>query len=342
MSDNGRGDVDRGPRHVPMGAMWSMPVDVACSLMVTTAGIGFSSGQCPLDQTGAVLHPGDAVAQADFAAGLVDHCLSLTPETPHAALMVVYHLAADEASLGRVLAPFKERFPGAVLAPVRLPHFYYPGMTIEVDLFASSAPPGVRSARVGGVDVSAVAAGPVTLASLSASTGDPVDALAALDLVPDQLLAAHWSGLESAVPPELLAGPGSTIASGMGTGHRQGILVFAPEPVTVSTTPGGAIMRSSGRIAWLATRSSNPDLSAAATEAMDALALDHLPGIRTLKATTRYVGGPTPDDLHGNLAVRHARFPRPGPASTGVPVAALSDATLTIDMLVSIESWVRR
>ncbi len=71
---------------------------------------------------------------------------------------------------------------------------------------------------------------------------------------------------------------------------------------------------------------------------MDALALDRMAGFAPLKATTHYAGGPGPEDLHGNLAVRHARFPRPGPASTGVPVCALSAATLAIDMLAAVDS----
>lgn len=66
---------------------------------------------------------------------------------------------------------------------------------------------------------------------------------------------------------------------------------------------------------------------------MDALSLQSLENTTILKATTHYVGGPGPQDLHGNLAVRHARFPQPGPASTGVPVAGLAGGSLAIDML---------
>ena len=111
--------------------------------------------------------------------------------------------------------------------------------------------------------------------------------------------------------------------------------VYPTAALIATTTQGGAILRRAGRFAWTSATGTAPDLAQSAHQAMDALDLS---GLTILKATTHYVGGPRPQDLHANLAVRHARFPMPGPASTGVPVAGLATATLAIDMLAIVDS----
>ena len=57
------------------------------------------------------------------------------------------------------------------------------------------------------------------------------------------------------------------------------------------------------------------------------------------KATTHYVGSSAAQDLHDNMSVRNAYYPRPGPASTGLPVAAFpfSPSQIAVDVLGLIE-----
>ena len=81
-----------------------------------------------------------------------------------AALMTVYHDCADPAE---VLAPLAAAFPQATLAPVRLPHFYYPGMRIEVDLYATTASPQITQSTDGPAQLTLVQGGPLTLCHLS-------------------------------------------------------------------------------------------------------------------------------------------------------------------------------
>jgi hypothetical protein len=149
-----------------------------------------------------------------------------------------------------------------------------------------------------------------------------------------RLLSAQWFASE-APPSHLPDSAARVIPPQPGV---SAILILAPGDVRSSTTPGGAILRQAGRFAWTSAIGTATDLAEAAHQAMDSLALDRMPGFTPLKATTHYAGGPGPEDLHGNLAVRHARFPRPGPGSTGVPVDALAGATLAIDMLGLIDS----
>jgi enamine deaminase RidA (YjgF/YER057c/UK114 family) len=314
-------------RHLPMGLMWNMPIPVACSLAVAADGLAVTCGQCPLDGNGKVLSPGDAAAQAGLVAAMGQGVLSHLPEPHHAALLVVYHDCADP---DEVLAPLAKAFPHAELAPIRLPHFYYPGMRIEVDLYATATPPVRTVTAHGPARLTRLAGGPLTLCHLSAP--DMASALPLLsDIDPAYLLSAQW--FASDIPPSHIPDPAARVippAAGVSA-----ILTLTFDPVTATTAPGGAILRRSGRFAWLSAHGTTPDLSQAAHHAMDALDLS---GLTILKATTHYQGSPGPEDLHGNLAVRHARFPRPGPASTGVPVTALADATLAIDMLAIIDS----
>ena len=129
--------------HLPMGLMWNMPIPVACSLAVAAQGVAISCGQCPLDSDGRVLAPGDAGAQAALVAQMVAGVLSHLPGGHQPALLVVYTDAEDTSA---VLAPLAKAFPMAELAVVSLPHFYYPGMRIEVDVYATSVAP-TRSQR---------------------------------------------------------------------------------------------------------------------------------------------------------------------------------------------------
>lgn len=308
--------------HLPMGLMWQMPIPVACSLAVAAKGLAVSCGQCPLDTKGQVLHPGDAGAQAGLVAGMVQGVLSHLPGH-YPAILVVYHDAADESE---VLEPLRAVFPDAVLLPVRLPHFYYPGMRIEVDLYALSAPPVIRQT----LGSSKISGGPLELVGLrAADMAGAMGLLAGLD--PSRLLSAQWFAADP-VPHDWHPDPGGRVVLPRDAGVAA-VLTLAPDPVQVSRTPGGAIKRASGCFIWISAQGYGADLAAAAHQAMDALALNHQQNLTILKATTHYVGGSGPEDLHGNLAVRHARFPMPGPASTGVPVAGLAGGSLAIDML---------
>lgn len=318
-----------GPVHLPMGLMWNMPIPVACSLAVADKGVAATCGQCPLDDAGQVQSPGDAAAQSALIAQMGQGVLSHLPGF-HAALLTVYHDCADPAE---VLHPLARVFPNATLAPVHLPHFYYPGMRIEVDLYAIAARPLARHWTAGPARLTVVKGGALTFCHLS---GPDIAACRPLlgHIDETRLLAAQW--FSSDAPPSHLPDAAARVIPPM-PGITV-ILILAPAPVRITTTPGGAILRQAGHFAWMSACGTAPDLTQAAHQAMDALALDRMSDLTPLKATTHYAGGPGPEDLHGNLAVRHARFPRPGPASTGVPVTALAQATIAIDMLALIDS----
>ncbi len=314
-------------RHLPMGLMWNMPIPVACSLAVAATGLAVTCGQCPLDGDGQVLAPGDAAAQAGVVAAMGQGVLAHLPDPHHPALLVVYHDCTDPQD---VLTPLAKAFPQTTLAPVRLPHFYYPGMRIEVDLYAITTPPRTTVETRGPARLTRIDGGPLALLHLTAP--DMPSALPLLTCIdPALVLSAQWFAADP--PPSHIPDPAARVIPP--DGSVSAILTLAATPVTATTTQGGAILRRAGRFAWTSATGTAPDLAQSAHQAMDALDLS---GLTILKATTHYVGGPRPQDLHANLAVRHARFPMPGPASTGVPVAGLATATLAIDMLAIVDS----
>lgn len=246
--------------HFPMGLMWQMPIPVACSLAVAAKGLAVSCGQCPLDTKGQVLHPGDARAQAGLVAGMVQGVLSHLPGH-YPAILVVYHDAADESE---VLEPLRGVFPDAVLLPVRLPHFYYPGMRIEVDLYALAARPVIQQT----LGLSRISGGPVELVGLrAADMAGAVGLLAGLD--PARLLSAQWFAADPA-PHDWHPDPAARVVLPRDAGVSA-VLSLAPDPVQVSQTPGGAIKRASGCFVWMSAQGHGPDLAAAAHQAMDVL-----------------------------------------------------------------------
>ena len=99
--------------------------------------------------------------------------------------------------------------------------------------------------------------------------------------------------------------------------------------------------RKSGPFLWLAGTCANADgdlveQTRTIMEAMQqALTENGTSFASVVKLTAHYVGGATAEELHGNMTTRHNFYSKPGPASTGLPVAAL----LHPDCLISIGAF---
>jgi hypothetical protein len=127
-----------------------------------------------------------------------------------------------------------------------------------------------------------------------------------------------------------------TFAGGGGT---------AAVPATPAHPEVALVARSSPSHFWIAARSLGHSLSLVGeTQAIMAAIADtmrargwHFESVT--KATTHYVGSSAAADLHDNMSVRNAYYRRPGPASTGLPVAAfpLSSSQIAVDVLGVIE-----
>ena len=316
--------------HVGFDTLWSMKIPVPYALLLRDGAFGWSCGQCPLDRSGAVVAPDDPVAQAALVTEYCAQVLAQAGFAPQDLVMaLVYHDVADPAP--SLLCLQKGLGKAALLVPVRVPAFYYPGMRIEVDLFAvADGPhPAQPFARNGLVGHEVTAGGITYLAATLISGHDTGTARAAL---PDTLIIEHWAS-----PNPLPGLPAHTLIDR----DLPDTLVWA-----VSAEPDHA-----GAGKWLSLTGTAPDQPGlvAQTEAImqahaDAL---HAAGLRfadVVKSTTHYIGEPTAHDLHANMQVRNRRYIGPdsglnggiGPASTGIRVAGLANpgALTAISLLI--------
>jgi hypothetical protein len=181
--------------------------------------------------------------------------------------------------------------------PVKVPAFYYPGMVIEVDLFAM-----------------AEAAAPFRFVS-----GGP-------QILSQETLVDHW------IAPHPFGAPAqSVIDLTLDSSHVWALIADKPVRQTTHHLHSADIrLRQSGP--WhvlIATTPIVPGLVPQTEAIMSACAelmTRHGLGFAdVVNSTTHYVGSATPDELHDNMAVRNRRYGAPGPASTGIRVAALAD-----------------
>ena len=344
---------------IPVSELWSMRIEHPYSLLVREGGFAWTCGQCPLSKEGAVLAPGDLVAQAghvDRYIRLLLEKAGLAPE--RAGKLVIYHEARDAAETARMLELFRAAYPGAILLPIATPFFYYEGMRIEVDVYAAERRAPLVTREGPGFRLQAVDAGDLVWASVEATAAlDPralADTLRAAGVSKDALLADHWFvGSESAAPAiaaatraglvtDASAAAGVTLPAGVVALGELTVAAGAIETLAAPAQLGIALtVRRSRRHFWIAARSLAPGLSLVEeTKAIMAGIADTMRGQgwrfgSVVKATTHYVGGSSAEDLHDNMAVRNAYYRRPGPASTGLPIAAfpLSASKIAVDLL---------
>jgi enamine deaminase RidA (YjgF/YER057c/UK114 family) len=346
-----------------------MRIEHPYSLLVRADDLAWSCGQCPLAPDGSVLAPDDLVQQAHHVESYIERLLrkaGLARES--VGKLVVYHAPSEPALVERMLSRFRMSFPDALLIPVGTPFFYYPGMRLEVDVHAaahrapiveSTAAPGLR---IAGVDVGELIW--VNLEVLADPDGSRVhfaDALdAAVGVSPNALIADHWfvagegasSALKRLQESGFVTDPGAAVGVTLRGGVvAMGELTFArgkassPLPAMPPQSETPVFARLSGHHFWIAARSASLGLSlveqtkaimASVTEAMRAQGwtFDAI-----CKATTHYVGSSAAGDLHDNMTIRNAHYRRPGPASTGLPVAAFpfSPTKIAVDMLGVID-----
>ncbi len=336
--------------------VFAMRVDVPVSTAVRDGDMGWTCGQCPLTETGAVHAPGDLLAQTDFVCDMIETVMARAGFTPSAVgKLHVYFAAKTESDTVDVLALIAARFDhGPLIVPIPVPHFYYDGMLIEVDVFTTDNLKVKAPFEAGGVRLEMVDAGDQIWAyasvSLDGSTAvDAVDLIASaltrhgLDQV--HLLADLWlvygadndarqvahgmQALQLMTNPDALvrlADPASPVVAAA--------LSFSKEPVVVlldeNTGDGMQLtLKKSGRTLWGSGTCADPDLDLVGQTSIIMQGFDT--GLRSaglgfadvVKLTAHYTGGATEQELHGNMKVRHGFYTSPGPASTGLPVAGL-------------------
>lgn len=349
--------------HVPFD-LFAMQTEVATSSLVRAGEFGWTCGQCPLDHEGKVLAPGDTMAQAAFVCDMIDAVL---PRAGFGGQSIgklnVYYVEDRNDTAEALAALFRKRFgDGPLIVPVELPHFYYDGMMIEVDVFAGPAPASRPVDPTPGIELAAVESGDLVWVSVSArpeaehglenALEKIVSALEANGFGPDHLLSDHWFLAGEGHARKALKGcpfvtmPGAAIRRA-GRKHTEltGELTFSRRRVTLinasdASTGVSTVSRAAGPLLWSVATVPDPkrDLVAQTRPAMlelqAVLVASGMSFADVTKLTTHYTGSASSDDLHGNMEVRHCFYGNPGPASTGVPVSGLLDdrCRLSIDI----------
>ena len=355
----------RAPLRVPFADLWSMRIEHPYSLLVREGAHAWSCGQCPLSPEGAVLAPDDLVGQAQHVESYIRRLLEKAEYSPASVgKLVIYHEAREPAATERMLSRFRSGFPGAILMPVATPFFYYPGMRLEVDVHAAERrAPLVSREDAPRLRLQAVDAGELIWVSLEILSDAALDAQAlrrALSegaaVSADALLADHWFVTGEGAAPALdaleRAGLVSDPGAAVGVTLPEGVVAMceltfagrgdAAASIATPAHPGTALFaRRSRTHFWIAARSLVPGLSligetqAIMTAIAETMRTHGWRFESVAKATTHYVGSSSAEDLHDNMSVRNAYYRRPGPASTGLPVAAfpLAPSRIAVDVL---------
>lgn len=296
-----------GRQHVPFDGIWSMAIDVPVSYLLRDGDLAWSCGQLALDVDSNVLHPGDLGKQSEVVADYIEQVLARANLSPDGiARLYLYHSAPNVAAEAQMLATFRQRFgPRVHLQPIAVPHFYYDGVLLEVDVWWSDEETmsfeAHHDVRRDGM-------------RLSEHLVVPTERLGDLFDVPDP--GAVIDGGETIETPVLL-----TVSL-----TDRAVSTKLEEVDNVVT-----VIRQTDGFAWVQGRCTDANLGLVEqTEAVMGRIDAVLPSIGlsyrdVAKSTTHYVGGSTAEELHDNMSVRNRRYTKPGPASTGLPVFGFAD-----------------
>lgn len=354
--------------HVPFD-VFAMRVDVPVSSMVRAGDLGWTCGQCPLDRQGDVMSPFDLLSQTDFVCGMIETTDQRAgfAKTSIGKLNVYF----SETAVGQgaqALSVTKTRFDHQpVIVPIRVPHFYYDGMMLEIDVFAgpqatprtliTSRGTKLQIADAGEVIWASVAADVTRHASLPDCLSEVTSTLDGQSLTTAHKLSDHWflssqegnraGDIESFHRCSPIANPDAVICLDSDRSILLvGELTFTRDRVrrACEKSPDGKLRlcrRSSRTATWISGVCADPARSLVGqTESIMAgldqsLTAEGLSFADVVKLTAHYVGGASAEELHGNMKVRHSYYVSPGPASTGLPVHALlnPDCKVAIDVV---------
>lgn len=295
--------------HVPFEGLWAMAIDVPYSYLVADRGAAWTCGQLALGPGAEVLHPGDLALQSEIVCDHIDAILRRADLDPMSiGRLYLYYVPtgnrrddAHDTARSAMIDCFQTRFGVDIhLVPIPVPHFYYDGIVLEVDVFcATSSTPFTFGGGAGGRD----------RLSEHALVGSP----------------------EQTAP---LPDPGAALVVGdgkapliAGVDVRQGVVNTDVRRDNDTV----CVVRGAGDLLWVQCRSTDERLGLVPqTEAIMATIAQVLNGegfrfTDVVKSTTHYAGDSSADDLHDNMSVRNGYYSTPGPASTGIPVHGFAD-----------------
>ncbi|MEM0922115.1 MAG: hypothetical protein AAGI13_03665 [Pseudomonadota bacterium] len=337
-----------------------MKIDVPYSFLVRDGAFAWSCGQLAMDRNSSVIAPFDLEAQSDCVCSYIEELLSRARLSPSALRRLYLYVApTNPSALDLMLSLFRTRFGGQVLLdPIPVPHFYYDGVMLEVDMFCAEGTVDTQKQISGGLCVETVTAAGMTWMRVEAPIEALPGALRDLEAIlptHGHLLSEQWlaPSAEARAASELLAQnrslyvADSLVLKGVKNRIISGLLTLFDTPSETcmpQVTRHGDVdlmVRRAGPFAWLQAKSGGADGALVdQTEQLMSVLSRALAGMNmdfqsVVKSTTHYVGDASAADLHENMAVRNRCYTKPGPASTGVPVLGFSDpkTKIVVDLL---------
>lgn len=347
--------------------VFAMQVDVPVSTMVRDGDFGWTCGQCPLDRSGNVISPGDLVAQVGYVCEMIKTVLRRGGlDTQSVGKLNVYFCALKPGERELAYETLIRHFAhGPVIVLIPVPHFYYEGMLVEVDVFTGTHAKPRKLPGGQGIDLQIVDGGDMVWASARAALANDAtleerlaEILAALEqqgLTPDMLLSDHWflsehgeaEPIGAIIESELVTNPNALVRfCPQSTDSIIGELTFCRNAVETKTETanGGKLslyQRRGGAALWVSGTYAGPGMGLVdqtrhiMSGIERSLASENMTFGNVTKLTAHYVGGANPEELHNNMAIRHSYYSSPGPASTGLPVMALQNpqCKIAIDLV---------
>lgn len=311
-------------RHfVPFGSLWNMKIEVPYSFLVKDGALAWSCGQLAMDKDGEVVSPHDPLAQSKRVARYIETIVRQAGMEPNDIVrLALYHRANCRAE---DFAPLRDAFaPGVLIDLIPVPYFYYEGVELEVDVFCHQG----AAASVDSYGIKRLDADGLTYISVEGG----VETLTHSGFDPHNVLTEHWFNLDDrfSVRTEDQC--------------RRGILVLAPDVQPMAREDDGVefTSRVSDKLTWVRAFIDAPEVDLVRQTTLIMNTLDRqLTDMNAsfhdvVKSTTFYVADASPEALHSNMTIRNGYYTTPGPASTGVPVLALSrpGAKISVDLLL--------
>jgi enamine deaminase RidA (YjgF/YER057c/UK114 family) len=320
----------------------------------------------PLDGASQVLKPDDLTGQMEVVCDYVEHILREGGMgSDSVGKLVLYFVERNAGDMDAIMACCRIRFGDRpVLVPIAVPHFYFDGLLLEVDVFAGP-PTGKSIERSSGRSrLKITDSGDLAWAMLTADPSELHEGadllesgLSELGLLPAHRLSEHWIGPRGDDRSKTLARTARALGQ-IGLISDEGALVESKSPAALLTgeityvkRPVSAqviavdgvkiVARKSGPFAWFSARSLDRNLGlvqqtsclmAALAETLKKQLLDFG---AVVKSTSHYIGGNSADELLENMKIRNGYYSAPGPASTGLPVSGFADASsrIVVDFL---------
>ena len=338
---------------VPFETLWEMAIDTPYSFMVRDDNLAWSCGQLALDKKSQVIGANNIEKQSYVVCDyILEILLRADMHIQSVTKLLLYYVDTGKNNRDMMLDIFHEKFDNNVLlVPIRVPHFYYEGILLEVDIYCNTEEKQYLVHNQNDVSINAISTSSDISVFVEAKANsleflipELTSFLSDLNVSLEAVLSEHWF-----VPSgDLLAfndcitkdrpnlDLGAVISSGKDTDYISGHFILKRDWAVISAKMIDAensvslLVRQTDDMTWLQARSLDVTKGTVAQTAsiMESIQTTikplNLSFKDVVKSTTHYVGGDTAEELHQNMEVRNAYYGKPGPASTGLAVFGLS------------------